>query len=101
MSGQGHHEQVGVLFCSQQAVLKPFEIARLHYLASHFCYKFLAVTFITTTAYNLYFLFLLTIFFPLKFRNDEQKHRQSGKTVSRKAQKRSEGKGKGKGSKGK
>lgn len=34
-------------------------------------------------------------------RNDEQKHRQSGKTVSRKAQKRSEGKGKGKGNKGK
>lgn len=76
------------------------ELAHLYYLASHFCYKFLMKTYITTTVYNSYFLFLVTVF-PLTFRNDEQKHKQSGKTVSRKAQKRSEGKGKGKGSKGK
>lgn len=76
------------------------ELAHLYYLTAHFCYKFLMKTYITTTVYNSYFLFLVTVF-PLTFRNDEQKHKQSGKTVSRKAQKRSEGKGKGKGSKGK
>lgn len=41
-------------------------------------------------------VFLTTIWLSfLAFRNDDQKYRQQGKTTSRKAQKRSEGKGKG------
>ena len=43
-----------------------------------------------------FFLIMLHMLLPsLSFRNDDQKYKQSGKTTSRKAQKRSEGKGKG------
>ena len=79
----------------------PFELAHLFFLVSPLCTEHFAETFITTTVYKPCYFLLTVCFRPFKFRNDEQKHRQLGKTVSRKAQKRSEGKGKGKGSKGK
>lgn len=55
---------------------------------------------ITTIVFTVYCC-SLTMFFLSKFRNDDQKYRQSSKTVSRKSQKQSAGKGKGKGNKGK